>query len=205
VFSPAASYLVGVPLDRKWLHAQVNLAIRVVVHVVRRLWPWSPRYGLARFQHNYVVEHLPPATAEHRALAETPGRCTGCGACDDVCPILGGTAGIDADAFGGPHAFVVAGARASTNLDDIAGALDTLTGPTCAACGACDRTCPEEIPIRALAASLHAQRLVVDDARRGRLPIAAGDVAARASAARGPRTVPVDPAAAPPRSLPEAR
>jgi ferredoxin len=181
-------------LDRKWLHAQMNLAVRVVVHFARRLWPWAPRYGLVRFQQNYVVEHLPPATPEHRALATSPGRCTGCGACDERCPILAGTTPVAADDFGGPQAFVVAGARSSTNLDDIGFALDTLVGPVCTACRACDATCPELIPITRLAASLHAQRAVVDDARRGRVPLLGPEVAARAAAARPATSSPALPA-----------
>ena len=207
VFSPTAPYLVVVPLDRKWLYAKVNLASRVVVHYLRRLWPWSPRYGLLRFQQNYIVESLPPATLAHRDLAATPGRCTGCGSCDDVCPILAGSTDVRAGDFGGPHAFVVAGARAATHLDDVAVALDTLTGPVCAGCNACDRACPERIPILALAASLQAQRRVVDAARKGRMPIAADAVPGLATAARAQAQMLLsDPAAAPsPRPLPEAR
>jgi ferredoxin len=185
VFSPASFYPGRVPLDRKWLHAKVHLGSRVVLHYVRKLWPWSPRFGLARFQQNYVVEGLPPFSPEHRALAHEAGRCTSCGACDDVCPILAGATPIAADSFSGPHAFVVAGARSGPHLDDTGFALDALNGPVCAACRACDRACPESIPIAALAAHLQAQRQVVIAARAGALPIAGKDVAQRAAAARG--------------------
>jgi ferredoxin len=185
VFSPAAFYPGRVPLDRKWLHAKVHLGSRVLLHYVRKLWPWSPRFGLARFQQNYVVEGLPPFSPEHRAMAHEAGRCTGCGACDDVCPILAGTTVLDAASFSGPQAFVVAGARSGPHLDDAGFALDTLNGPVCAACRACDRACPESIPLAALAAHLQAQRQVVIAARAGALPIAGDDVAPRAAAARG--------------------
>jgi ferredoxin len=185
VFSPAASYLDEVPLDRKWLHAQFHLGTRVVVHYARKLWPWSPRFGLARFQENYVVEGLPPFSPAHRALAHEPGRCTGCGACDDVCPILAGNTDVVADEFCGPHAFVVAGARSAPHLDDVGFALDTLTGRVCTACRACDRACPEAIAITTIAAALQDQRKVVAAARAGALPIAGGDVMRLSDEARG--------------------
>ncbi len=172
------------PVDRKWLHAQFHLGTRVVAHYLRKLWPWSPRFGLARFQQNYVVEDLPPSSPAHRALAHEPGRCTGCGACDDACPILAGTTDVAADDFAGPAAFVVAGARSAAHLDDVAFALDTLTGPVCTGCRACDRACPEHIPVTTLAAALQEQRKVVAAARAGTLPVGVNDVARLADSAR---------------------
>ncbi len=69
-------------MDRKWLHAQLNLAWKVVTHYVAKLWPWSQRSG----------------------------RCTTCGACDAACPILrtdrdfmGPMAFIVAGARAAPH------------------------------------------------------------------------------------------------------
>jgi ferredoxin len=186
VFSQAASYPGGVPLDRKWFHAKFHLGTRVILHYLRKLWPWSPRFGLARFQQNYVVEGLPPFTPAQRALAHEPGRCTGCGACDDVCPILAGTTDVDSADFIGPHAFVVAGARSGPHLDDIGFALDTLTGPVCSGCRACDRACPESIPVTRLASMLQSQRRVVADARTGTMPVRDADVAGLSAAARGP-------------------
>lgn len=163
-------------LDAKWLHAQFNLAWHVVLHALRKLWPWSPRFGLLRFQENYVVEGLAPATAPDRAtLAMSAGRCTTCGACDDACPILrGARADVVAGDFMGPRAFVLAGARATTQLEDLGGSLDVLAGAGCQGCRACDVACPEVIPITALAMSLLAQRQVVRDALQGRFPLRPG-------------------------------
>ena len=190
MFSQTAFYPVDVPLDRKWLHAQFHLGTRVVVHYVRKLWPWSPRFGLARFQENYVVEGLPPFSPDHRAFAHEAGRCTGCGACDDACPILAGTTAVAAVDFCGPAALVVSGARSATHLDDVGFALDVLTGPGCAACRACDRACPERVPVTALAAALDEQRKVVVAARAGALPVLADDVARLADAARATAATP---------------
>lgn len=159
-------------LDARWLHAQLNLAWRVVVHYVRKLWPWSPRFGLLRFQQNYVTEGLAPVPPAHRShLATVAGQCTGCGVCDDVCPILRGTTTVPATDFMGPRAFVVAGARASNQLGDLELALATLQSPVCRDCRACDAACPELIPITSLASALAAQHAVVAAARAGTMPL----------------------------------
>jgi len=166
----------GVALDAKWLHAQLNLAWHVVLHSLRKLWPWSPRAGLLRFQENYVVEGLAPATPSNRSgLAAAAGRCTACGACDDACPILrGARADVAAADFMGPQAFVLAGARATPQLEDLGGTLDVVAGAGCQACRGCDVACPEVIPITALATSLLAQRQVVREAQQGRFPLRPG-------------------------------
>jgi ferredoxin len=167
-----------VAFDVKWLHAQLNLAWRVVVHYTRALWPWAPRFGLVRFQENYVPEGLAPVPVEHRAmLATTAGSCTRCGACDDVCPILAGATDVPVGSFMGPAAFVVGGARAAPLLGDVAETLAVLVSPTCQGCRACDTACPELIPITALATALHAQQQVVEASRRGQVPILPADVA----------------------------
>ncbi len=159
-------------LDGKWLHAQFNLAIKVVVHYAMKLWPWAPRFGLVRFQENYVVEGLAPVPADQRAeMAHHAGRCTGCGACDDACPILAGDTDVDAGSFMGPRAFVTAGARAAPLLGDIEETLTVLTSSVCAGCRRCDVVCPEAIPITSLASALAAQQAVVLAARAGTMPI----------------------------------
>jgi succinate dehydrogenase/fumarate reductase-like Fe-S protein len=160
-----------VALDRKWLYAQFNLGWKVVVHYLAKLSPWSTRYGLVRFQQNYVVEGLPPATPSFRALAHEPGRCTTCGSCDRACPALAS----DPD-FMGPMRFVVAGARAAPYLDDVKDALRVLTSPSCADCQKCEAACPEGIPILAIAAALQAQAVVVKEAVAGQVPVRPGDV-----------------------------
>jgi ferredoxin len=174
-----------VAFDVKRLHALVNLALKVVVHFLRKLWPWSERFGVVRFQENYVVEGLAPMPLLQRStLAHEPGRCTGCGVCDDVCPILNGTPGgpdrvaIDARDFAGPRAFVVAGARASHLLADVRSTLDVLASPVCQGCKACDVACPEVIPITALAVALAAQHQVVLTARAGTMPILPDEIRA---------------------------
>lgn len=171
----AERHAARVALDRKWLHAQINLGLKVVAHYLKKLWPWSPRYGLERFQQNYVVEGLPPATQAFRKLAEEPGRCTTCGACDRVCPLLE----TDKD-FVGPMRFVVAGARAAPHLDDVKETLAVLLSPTCTDCRKCEAACPEVIPILGIAAGLAEAHAVVDAARRGTVPISANEAKERA-------------------------
>lgn len=134
--------------DRKWLHAQVNLAWRVVVHYARAAWPWSPRYGLARFVSNYVPEGLPWATTRSRELGHEPGRCTLCGACDDACPLL---LTLPPHEFLGPMTMVSSAARAAPHFEDAKETFTVLTQPYCQECRACEAACPEDIPILALA------------------------------------------------------
>lgn len=162
-------------LDSRWLHAQANLAWKLVRHWLLKLWPWAPRYGFMRFQENYVAEGLPPTAPAFRLIAHEPGRCTACGACDEVCPILRGTLAAPQSAsqgaFLGPMTFVLSGARAAPQLDDVKDTLATLNGAPCATCRLCDATCPERIPIAKLALVLEEQRVVVERARQGTLPI----------------------------------
>lgn len=158
--------------DTKWLHAQFFLAWRLVMHFARKLWPWAPRYGFHRFQENYVAEGLPPTLPAFRLLAPELGRCTACGLCDDVCPILRGTTTVEcADGFLGPATFVLSGARSAPHLHDLKGTLAVLGGPVCEACRACDAVCPERIPIAKLAATFEEQRLIIERARQGQLAI----------------------------------
>ena len=157
--------------DHRWLHAQVNLAWKLTRHWLMKLWPWAPHFGFARFQENYVPEGLPPSTADFRLLAHEPGRCTSCGMCDQVCPMLHGELVADDPQFLGPMTFVLAGGRQAPALDDIKLTLQTLNGGACAGCRKCDATCPERIPIAKLAAVYEDQRLVVERSRHGTLPI----------------------------------
>jgi succinate dehydrogenase/fumarate reductase-like Fe-S protein len=164
-----------VALDTKWLHAQLNLAFKVVAHYLKKLWPWAPRYGLQRFQENYVVEGLPPATLSFRESAAKAGQCTTCGACDRACPLL-----VTRNDFVGPMALVVTAARAAPHLEHAKATLAILTSETCTSCRRCEPACPEDIPIVDLAAHLQAQLDVVDAARAGRVPISGPEATARA-------------------------
>lgn len=150
-------------VDRKWVHAQLFLAWRVIVHYARKLWPFSARYGLERFVSNYVAEGLPWATEPSRALAHEPGRCTLCGACDDACPLL---RGLPQEAFLGPMAMVTSAARAAPHFEDAASTFRQMSAPCCVACRACEAACPEDIPLLALAKDLLAQLHIIEEARR---------------------------------------
>ncbi len=145
--------------DQKWIHAQLNLAWRVVVHYARFLWPWSPRFGLARFVSNYVPEGLPWATERSRELGHEPGRCTLCGACDDACPLL---LTLPAHEFLGPMTMVSSAARAAQHFADARRTFETLTAPTCVECRQCEEACPEDIPILALATNALEQLAIVE-------------------------------------------
>jgi succinate dehydrogenase/fumarate reductase-like Fe-S protein len=156
-------------LDTKWWHAQLNLAYRVVLHYLRKLWPWAPRFGRERFLHNYVPEGLPPATPAWRDIAHEPGRCTLCGACDEACPLMLERSRAE---FLGPMQTIASAARAAPHLEDVAQTLSTMTSDTCTSCRLCEPACPEDIPILTLAAALDAQRDVIERARAGDVRLA---------------------------------
>jgi Pyruvate/2-oxoacid:ferredoxin oxidoreductase delta subunit len=161
-----------VALDVKWLHAQFNLAWRVVVHYTKKLIPGTARFGIRRFQENYVAEGLPPATPSFRSIAHEPGRCTGCGVCDSVCPIVAGKVpSTSPEDFLGPMRFIQSGARSAPHLDDVRIELDVLNSDVCKNCRQCDKQCPERIPIAAVAAALAAQLHTITRARAGEMPI----------------------------------
>ena len=158
-------------LDLRWAHAQANLAWKLVRHWLRKLWPWAPRYGFARFQENYVPEGLPPSTPAFRLLAHEPGRCTACSVCDQVCPILHKEVACEDPQFLGPMTFILSASRAAPQLDDVKATLATLNGEVCGNCRKCDAACPEGIPIAKLAVVIEEQRMIVVKARQGTLPI----------------------------------
>lgn len=132
----------------KWWHAQVNLAWRVVVHYLKKLWPLRKRYGYERFVNNYVAEGFPSYSSSFRAIAHKPSRCTTCGMCEIVCPILKTKEHPD---FIGPMRMVVSGMRGGPTLFDVESSLKVLASPDCILCNACERACPEQIPILSLA------------------------------------------------------
>ena len=147
--------------DIKWAHAKINLGYRLVRHLLLKLWPWRQRYGLQRFVDNYVHEGLPAANARYRLYAHESGRCTSCGDCDQICPLLLKTS---TKHFSGPMEFILCGTRAAPHLRDIRSTLELLVGPECAECGQCVAHCPEEIPILKLAQLHHDQLLLLDQA-----------------------------------------
>lgn len=129
-------------MNIKWLHAQFNLAWRVVIHYVKKAMPWMPRYGYNRFRENYVSDGLPAFTKEHRQIAHMAGQCITCGQCDVACPKL--TNRVE---FLGPMKLVVSGFRAGPYLKDIRSTLEQMTSDSCEQCGQCEKACPVQIPI----------------------------------------------------------
>lgn len=152
--------------DRKWLHAQLNLAWHLVRHFTVRLWPWRRRYKLERFRDNYVHEGLPPASEAFRKSAHFFGQCTGCGACDETCPLMREMSRTD---FVGPMSLILSGARSAPDLDSVESSLRLMVGPQCQECQRCDAVCPEEIPLLHLAELLLKQLHSTEEARQKRI------------------------------------
>lgn len=135
-------------MDKKWLLAQVNLAKHVILHYLKKLMPWPAKKGIAAFEANYLEEGLARYSVKHRKLAPKAGNCTGCAQCDAACPIL---ASGETKSFLGPMRFVASGLRGGPLVEDIASSVDVLMSESCLSCNACERACPEDIPILELA------------------------------------------------------
>lgn len=135
-------------MDKKWLLAQLNLTKHVLIHYLKKLIPWPGKKGIAAFEANYLEDGLARYSQGHRDIAEMPGKCTGCSQCDAVCPIL---ASGENRAFLGPMRFVASGLRGGPLVEDIASTVDTILSEACLSCNACERACPEGIPILELA------------------------------------------------------
>ena len=134
----------------KWWHAQFNLAWRSVCHYIKKLSPWHKRHGLAQFQENYVSEGLFAYTPQLRAIAYKASHCTTCGACDAVCPLIKTN-------FIGPMRLVVSGMRGGSSMAALKNDFAMMAGTDCVSCQACEKACPEEIPIFALAIGFSGQ------------------------------------------------
>ncbi len=105
------------------------------------------RTGLDAFRANYVAEGLPPIPPAMRERYHEFVRCTGCGACDPVCP-HGRTA--DPVQWRGPMAVAASMSRAAPHYAECAPALKYFD--QCGSCRACEAVCPEQIPIKTIAA-----------------------------------------------------
>jgi succinate dehydrogenase/fumarate reductase-like Fe-S protein len=95
--------------------------------------------GLERFLESYAGADLSPTPEEDRAVAEAASACVGCGLCEARCPPPAGRPTLTC--LGLPALFRLHG-RSSELL---AHARRTLE--ECAACAACDDTCPTGVPI----------------------------------------------------------
>ncbi len=142
----------------KWLYAKLRLGFLGALHYALMFWPWRSRFGYQKFLENYLPDGLPSYSPELRAIAHEPGRCTTCGMCDAACPEIspfekGGPRGI----FLGPMRLVISGMRGGPILPDVADSLAFVANTACQGCQACERACPEQIPIVSLAQQFHTQ------------------------------------------------
>lgn len=142
----------------KWWYAQIFLGFHVVVHYLKKLWPWHVKDGLKQFKKNYIVEGLPAYSSSFRALAFQPGQCTACGICDTVCPLV-----LSSDFnFLGPMRSVASVMRGGPLLEYALDDLSTFSADACVSCRKCESACPQNIPISELAIKFTEQWTQVD-------------------------------------------
>jgi len=139
--------------DKKWCFAQLNLAYRLLLHLIK--WPFARMvpHGEKRFLQNYGVDLGFLPSAEFSALLHEPSRCTACGLCDVACPLIGiglVTAGEPLN-FIGPMHLVLGAMQGGERLKAAKAELLIMSDRSCDSCRACDRACPEHIPITQLA------------------------------------------------------
>ncbi|MEI6790945.1 MAG: 4Fe-4S dicluster domain-containing protein [Myxococcaceae bacterium] len=120
----------------KWLYAQLYFAWVGFIHYVEKFWPWTKRQpGIEAFQENYFTEGYLPCSADLRAIAHEPGRCTTCGLCDAACP----------ESLS-PMRMLL---KPKSTIGDLTPNPSPATGEGkfCLSCRACETACPEKIPI----------------------------------------------------------
>ena len=137
----------------KWWHAQFNLGWRSFLHYLKKLWPWFPKAGFEQFKKNYVLEGLPIYSSAFRKIAYEPGRCIVCGLCDAACPILQ----AKEPNFLGPMRLVVSAMRGGPLSQYAINEFAFLGQQDCVSCQACEKACPEQIPILKLASEFAKQ------------------------------------------------
>jgi succinate dehydrogenase/fumarate reductase-like Fe-S protein len=131
-------------LNKKWCFAQLNLAYRLFLHLLK--WPFSRFFkkGQKQFFQNYAAELNWVPNIEFAALSHEPSRCMACGLCDAVCPLIGAN-------FTGPMQLVLGVMQGGERLKAAKAELSVLSDSACADCRACDKACPVQIPITTLA------------------------------------------------------
>jgi len=127
-------------VNKKSLHALINLANHFWLHVFRRAF-MKPKPGaeLKKFRENYAPDRLVPLTPEESALLPEFQKCINCGACAAVCPVCAPAA---AGAYRGPDSITAALSR---SFPDFGSARDAVYN--CTQCGACALACPRGIKI----------------------------------------------------------
>ena len=122
------------------------LGLQFLVHMFRRLFFLYRPGGSDRFESNYRPDRILPISEKHAAVLPSWQCCTGCGFCDVACPVAGTKVGA--------HAFSIAtlalsGWRDFTALHHCVDIADVMLA--CDDCDACERACPEDIPLKELA------------------------------------------------------
>lgn len=118
------------------------------IHMFKRLFRLYKPGGRERFLLNFREDRILPLSADTAALVPGWQRCTGCGLCDLVCPILGQP--VEGHGPFSVSQLVLSGWRDFTAVPLSRGPAELLAG--CGECGACESACPERVPIKALAA-----------------------------------------------------
>ncbi len=125
-------------LDKKVLTSIVYLGWEFFLHLLRKYVLRRKSPGLEEFIEYYREDRIVSLTAEERDRHPAYSRCIACGLCDPVCPVLNA---VGSTRFAGPADVACSLSRDLTE----SGAwpdpfLSTL-------CGACDRICPEQVPV----------------------------------------------------------
>jgi succinate dehydrogenase/fumarate reductase-like Fe-S protein len=134
----------------------LSLQLRTgVAHIARRLA--APRGGdpVARFLAHYGPDGVRAPEVAARALAWEASHCLVCGLCSQECARIGGAPSLD------PRDAVVAASRLESDLlrEGLPASLaGGASADPCAACDACSRVCPAQIPIARVQQRLAALR-----------------------------------------------
>jgi succinate dehydrogenase/fumarate reductase-like Fe-S protein len=135
----------------KKTYAYLLLALQAVVHYLRLLVRAVLRGGLPRgialYNRNYLPDGLVPLAAGEVERLPAYERCAVCGLCDAACPLVPDAA---AQVFPGPSFLA---SCLSRSLPQFHAAADYLAYfDRCGECRACEEVCPEDLPLREIAA-----------------------------------------------------
>ncbi len=120
------------------LLAKLNLAWNLVIYLLK--WPFKRGGGYRQFLEQYLPDRLLPLSSSDKTWLIRFSQCLNCGLCDAACPALRTSA---REVFPGPSYLLTTFSRSIPDFPAV-----RLDSHICEGCDACQRICPNHVPVK---------------------------------------------------------